>query len=312
MLKIASLIGRLRVKARDAMLCLLTAFGSTLLPGQFALGTLKPSLGLPIPSGVPDLLSSREGGERFEAYVDPDFGGCGRIGSGRDLGAGEDRIPLSSLMLDRAGLRGSFDGSVKLDLDPAYSGKAKALRPNEPEPNALRPSETIVAISPLEAGVPRRLSVLHATEEVLESKIYPMKGLLENLRIDLSVFGTGILNERKLSRLVLEVDRYAVLPRLTPFFDGGVVEFVATVEPAFERGDLGLGGIQAKLVRPPESSYNGVSHDELLFSKGLCGQEPRPVQAGVGFDYYGVRYHVSQEASFIPMPEGRGFRSSEL
>jgi len=294
-LKILALVCGFRVKAGYMALCLLATLGAAFLLAQLTLSALKPSFSHPVPAGIVDLLSRRESGETRESHVDADFF-CGeRETAGRDFIAREDGVPVCRLSLDRNRLDLSFGRAVKFDPDLSDLGEPETFRSDNMESFVLRPRQAVIPITSFEARMAGRLTEFYAPEEVFERKIDSMKRLLKNLSIDLGVFGAIFLDERKLSRLIFEMDRDTMLPCLSALLDGGIVELSASVKPFDENTLLSFGGVNSILEGASESSYNRVSHDALCLIQGRSGQKPRTVSAVVGFDYYEAGLVSNQE-----------------
>src|SRR5262245_16480629 len=95
----------------------------------------------------------------------------------------------------------------------------------------LRVGEGVVAVASVEAGVSRRLARLHPAEVGLESTVYPLHHLLHDLAVDFAIFWHLRFDAGKFGFLLVVADRdAALLPGLSPFTNGGVVDMAAEHE----------------------------------------------------------------------------------
>jgi hypothetical protein len=173
-----------------------------------------------------------------------------------DMVAGEDGVLIPDFAFHRAGLRAAFDWAVELDPDLPDPGESKSLRPSEGKSRSLRPRQALIPIPILEARVPRLASPLHPLKEALESLVQAPEGVLEDLGMDPGALGTELLDLGKLTGLIGVLDAHALLPRLTAFFERGVIELLAEMLPLAQLPLLSTGRIEAIL----EGTSHSLGH----------------------------------------------------
>src|SRR5690606_2645950 len=74
-------------------------------------------------------------------------------------------------------------------------------------PSGLLEGERVVAVAALETRIPRRLSRLNTAEERLKRPVEPLDNVLQDLRADLLVLGTELLDVGRLLHLRSGGDR---------------------------------------------------------------------------------------------------------
>jgi hypothetical protein len=103
-------------------------------------------------------------------------------------------------------------------------------------------SETIIPIAALEAGIARCLSLADATVEGVNGAIQARQYVLQDLRMEVAIFGPRLLDGGQLGTLAGDGDAdAALLPRPAPLLKGSIVEFAAAAHDKRQRRHL-LGG----------------------------------------------------------------------
>lgn len=264
MLKIATLMGFLRMKATESLPCLVASLATALLSGQAALGYSDFGLHLPVPPRIVDLLSGAQGGVAGQAHVDADFPIGRWVHPTGYVIARDSNVPGPGLALHGAGFGLSLKGAMELDADFSNFTKPNSIGSFDAESGVLRPSQTIVTIFGFESWVSRRLTEFNSTKETLKVEVYTVEHIVENLRMDLCDVGSRFSNYPKLRLLFGVVNRHAFLPGFPTFLDGSIVQLTTEFKPRFKSLYLSLGGIDPVLEGSPESRYNRVSHMRLI------------------------------------------------
>ena len=124
---------------------------------------------------------------------------------------------------------------------------------------ALRIGEGSEARGGFESRITRRVSILHAAIESVESLINPAQSVLKNLAMDLAHFCTKLLDLWKLGGLSVVVNRKAVNPvSVSSLLNRGVVKFAAGIEGDRTSGrKLGI-GLELEFVRLHDLDYTLV------------------------------------------------------
>jgi hypothetical protein len=144
----------------------------------------------------------------------------------------ENSIPLLSLAFDGTRLDGSLHFTMKLDLEMTYFAKMESLIDDLIAPLGI--GERVVAVSTLETGVTRLLTIPHPPEEGLHSFVEPLEDILLHLAMDVLIFFSHLFNSRKLVGLDVIGNRHTIHPiSFTPFFKSSIVQFLAPAEYPF-------------------------------------------------------------------------------
>jgi len=176
------------------------------------------------------------GEEPFEAYIDS--GLRKRALGDQDLPeiAGEDGVPVVSLVLERDGLDLALNRAVQLDLDATDMLDPQSVPKEADAVPVGREFDRFVAVAGLESRIPRLLPALDSPEEVLE-------GLLKAAER-----GLGAREVRPGEELI-GLPFFLVPGRLVPVVDG-LLLLLPGVLPLGERG----------VIEPPV----GLQHDAQL------------------------------------------------
>src|SRR5215469_4745217 len=127
----------------------------------------------------------------------------------------------------------------------------------------LRISEAVVAALALEAGIPRLLASSDAAEEGLEGPVEPGEYVLQDLRMDVAVFGPCHLNVRQLGALARRSNAHAAfVPRIAALLEAGIVELTAAAQYNRHRALLLGSGHHVILER--------LAHGLLIHSHLFC------------------------------------------
>jgi hypothetical protein len=88
--------------------------------------------------------------------------------------------------------------------------------------------KAVVALTPMEAWVAGRLTVLHALKERQKRAVYTEYDILQDLGVDFAVFRHGLLDTGKLSPLLVVGDRDTTLPpRFLTLLNSSVIDVAA-------------------------------------------------------------------------------------
>ncbi len=140
----------------------------------------------------------------------------------------------------------------------------------------LRIGEAVVTVASVEARIARCLPFAQTAEERLEGALYPQHHILQDLRVDLGVFGQRFFDARQFGLLLVVRDAdTAHAPRFAPFPYSSVVDVTAEHERTIKRPLLFRRGFEFVLV--------GLA-DALLFHRSLfclIGEKPATVRRGV-------------------------------
>jgi hypothetical protein len=123
------------------------------------------------------------------------------------------------------------------DGDTANLGEAEHTTVQDSGTTVLGIGEAVVVTLSLEARIPRRLPILDAAEERLIRSLRPKHHILQDLGIDLSVFGARRFQVRQFSLLLIVAGTDA-LPASSPgfaLFQGTVIERATAMQDRFQR-----------------------------------------------------------------------------
>ena len=255
MQKVGSLVLGLAVCFRHVLACLLSAMRTTCASGQMFLRFSQLGLSTSVVAWVLDGLARRERGEVSQAQVNSNgiisVRECVAL---LDL-AREGGVPLLALTLDGKRLDRSTDRTMQLDFERANLGEAQVVVMRE-RVAPLRIGETVVAMLTLVARIARCLPIFHTAKERFHSFLDSFEHILQDLRVDVFVLLSKLLDVRKLVRLVIVVHRFASHAiGVAPLLQGGVVEFSGTVKRPLQLLLLLLIRIQAVLEREVRHAF---------------------------------------------------------
>jgi hypothetical protein len=122
--------------------------------------------------------------------------------------------------------------------------------------------KTIIAVTPMKTGIARCLPFAETAEERLKCSFYPEHNILQDLAVDLSVFGHRFFDVWYFCPLLVVGDGHAALvPGFATLPDGGVIEVAAEYEGTPKYPLLFKGGLELVLV----GFADALRHHEELF-----------------------------------------------
>ena len=233
-------------------LATLSAFRCILL--RFAETPLRLGKGVFVASEetrVGDFLPTRKRGEGLQSYSTAHLA-PGRW-QWRGLGAlaRETHVPLArAAPTDRRRLERAIHWAMQENLHLSDAGDANALLlgSKAATDRHLREGDALVASTPTEAGVPRRLTSFHPAEERLKRQIKAYSDILQYLRLDPSQCWTCGLERGQGRLLVIQTQRLlSLLPHFPAFSQQVIVQPAALLTLLVKETLLLLGWVQAVL-----------------------------------------------------------------
>jgi hypothetical protein len=171
----------------------------------------------------------------------------------------ETGVPVVAIPFDRAGFDRSHNGTMHDHLDMAYFGERELARfllvllqgLGHPDDiiALLRKREAVIPARGFVARIARNLAVFDAAKEVLHRFVETVKHLLQDLRIDLLVFGPLLFDIGQLVGLHLVGDgdpTHAV--GFASLFERRIIYLFTSAQDPFQRCDLLAGGVEPVLV----------------------------------------------------------------
>jgi hypothetical protein len=257
-LKVPALVGHPLMQSPDLAAQFPVATAAPSVAGALALEQGQMFLGLSEPTRVLDHLAGGEGGEVYQAHVDPD----GWSGSEGDVDVGQfhlkhdipvaDAVPLEDRHLDRAvvGNRAVLEQAHEAHVLYIYSAIL------EPDAVSVDVADRLEPATTFEAWVAGCLAGLDATEEGLKGFVETAERLLERGEVapgDVVIEGTNVLELVGLAN-VADADT-AALPGVPSLLEGSVVHLAVDLQDAVERMALIAIRVQAVLVAQQHLSF---------------------------------------------------------
>ena len=113
----------------------------------------------------------------------------------------------------------------------------------------LRIGEAVVAVAAVKARIARRLALPDTAEERLKGAVYAQHHILQDLAVDLGIFGHGLLDAGQFGLLLIVADRDAAHPPGFPALaHGGIVDVTAEHQGTLKRPLLFGCGLEFVLV----------------------------------------------------------------
>jgi len=224
-----------------------------------------------------NLFTRRQGGKRFESYINPHLGRHIRqtmsVAFDREAG-----VPLArATLVDGKGFNPASDGAMVDHHDTAHFGQADTVVMRDGKAR-LWEGETIVSVTASEAGVSWRLASFHSSEECLERQVNPYRNILQDLRVDSFQGRTFLFQSPKGVDLVIQGKPFAFLfPSITPFFKQVVIEPTAFIKHAGELLRLLFGWVDSVLKHFMHLSI--VAQSRTYVKKGAA-LSSRPMNGG--------------------------------
>ena len=278
---IASLVGNVRVQRTNPILGLAAPIAAALGSGEGPLTTAQFGQRILQETRILDDLALGRGQEPFETHVDP---GCRIVATDRNSNvldfAGEDRVPLVSLALDRNSLDLAVDGSMQPDPDFADELDVELGVFLGMELDAVAVGwehegrKSILALEARESGL--GVLLFHAPEEVLVTRVETAQCALATggvhpgeIATFLAAFGKPLaLRGEADGAFLSHVDRNALVK-------GIVVQASMRFECDAKSGGLAVVGLKPILEPAPHSfsllGFDVPSYSFLAYvSDGCC------------------------------------------
>ena len=212
----------LRLKSRSFTSVVTASF----LPTDGALRGLQPSRRAPQVLRVRNLLARRVRREVLNANVNADARAC--LGNVPALIAfnAETDVPTINLMLDGDGFNCAFDGAREPDAATADFRERQLVAFQLPA--RLQKGERIIAILISESRIARFLSCFDPAEKAVESLLYSLQSILQDLTMNESHVQAFGFDVGQLVSLIEVVERDARhLVGVSSLLNGGVVQLTA-------------------------------------------------------------------------------------
>jgi hypothetical protein len=231
------------------------------------LADLQSPLGFAVVARVLDILPNRRDEEHLETHIYARLFAGERQWLGGYLRTGNAGVPPIRFPADGDGLGGAVEWqrTVQPDGNTPNLGEAEdtTIQHRAAMLAHLRIGEAVVAVPALEAGITGRLAHLDAAEERLKGLVQAVQHILQDLRVEVAVFGPHLLDARQLRRLHGEAHGdVAFLPRQCPFFQPGVVQLAAAPQDRLQHPFLRGRWHQAVL--------EGFAHTLLFHTYTFC------------------------------------------
>ncbi len=248
--KVRALVSDVRVCAPKKLNGFPATVRAFLATGNFALRLAECGLCRSGVARVINLCAIGERGKRSQAdiYADAGSGDRQRLCFTLDRETG---VPTSGFTLNRERLRSAFKRTMQFDFDFADFRQTQ-MRAVERK-SELRIGERVVACAGTEAWesdarASRFRLPLHPSKERFERLVNSVQRVLQYLRVDAAQLRSDFFNLDKLRALSGEVDACTVdAPRIAPFLQSRVIEFLARAKRPFEQSGLLLSGIDSVL-----------------------------------------------------------------
>jgi hypothetical protein len=175
---------------------------------------------------VSDLLPVRRDEEHLEAHINASFTSGQRQRLGRHLRTRAADIPAIRFVGDGHGLGGTRQRTMQPHADAAKLGQAEDAPVEHGAIAVLGIGEGVVAVVALKAGRARRLPSGDSAEERLIRCVYAAQHILQDLRMDLGVFGARDFEVWQLHGLLIVggAGALSTSPPGAALFQGTVVE----------------------------------------------------------------------------------------
>ena len=210
----------------------------------------------------------------------------------------EDCKPFAAFVLNCESFNFTLNDSGKFNFDGADFRERQLV--SRQRKTALRKAKAIEAVLSFEARK-TSLTFFSATKERLESFVQSFQNVLQNLRVNIFVFGIGSLNFGKLVGLVVVIQRNAIqLVSISAFRERGIIDVSTQIESLFKiRLDNFRGFADAKLVG---FLYDVIS--DFYYYRNDCLQGKQVVTATcLPVSNYTKHSHFSQSRILIYVEE---------
>lgn len=190
----------------------------------------------------------------------------------------ENRKPLSAFLFNRE--RFHFTDYITRQFDFQFSDFRKLEFVSRKIESALSVAKTIESVLSLETRKTCFLLSFNATEKALKRLVKSFQNVLQNLAVNVFVFGIGLLYRRKLFVLVKAIDVDSIdCPSITSFLKSGIIELTTKIESIFKFSGLRFTWRNSELV-----GYNCRSHNQILNQFG-CDRSTEKFAPSPCFDF---------------------------
>lgn len=245
-MEVAALVADVIVKPLKQKNGFAPAVRSFLAPRYTPLQSAELRLGRTEPTRVLNLCAIAQSRERSQSDINADHVRIERQWLVIALNR-KQRKPSSGFAFDREGFDRPFEWSVKFYADVSDLREPQ-LVPGK-RVTYLPKRQTVITTHRSEARITRLVSLIHATEESLESQVYTLQRVFQDERTDVRNVFPPIFDFPQLQILIEPRDRFALtLPCFTALLQRRVVQLAAHRKLIVQCLFLRLGGIDAVAI----------------------------------------------------------------